>query len=357
MNLKYIVLLGLTLNMFVLSCENDDGGDDFVEVPERDRAEVYAEDIAEIEEFLSSHTVNQEAFTANSTYSDTSVTPAINTQNDSFDIEFEKITSSTSQISMMDMLNNGDDEPRLRFKMVEDNTGQEYKLYYLVFREGLGSALHPLDEAVTTYDGTAFVSDDNDDTIEGDVFDSSPVPVAFNLTALGTIPGVVQGFREGLIQFKTSVDFSELGNGDVVYHNYGIGAIFIPSGLAYFSSKVGIVNEYEPIMFKIGLVDRISTDYDFDNVPSHLEDLDSDNDGFNDDSDGDAISNFLDVDDDGDGVLTIDEDLEDTDLTIDSDGDGDPTNDRNGDGNPLNDDTDGDGIPNYLDADTTLTRL
>ncbi len=50
------------------------------------------------------------------------------------------------------------------------------------------------------------------------------------------------------------------------------------------------------------------------------------------DTDGDGTPNYLDRDDDGDGILTINEDV---------DGDGDPTND----------DTDGDTIPNYLDED------
>ena len=50
------------------------------------------------------------------------------------------------------------------------------------------------------------------------------------------------------------------------------------------------------------------------------------------DTDLDGIPNYIDSDDDGDGILTKNED---------PDGDGDPTND----------DTDGDGTPNYLDED------
>jgi len=50
------------------------------------------------------------------------------------------------------------------------------------------------------------------------------------------------------------------------------------------------------------------------------------------DTDGDGILNFLDTDDDGDMVLTIDEDI-----------------DKNG--TSINDDTDHDGKPNYLDID------
>lgn len=64
---------------------------------------------------------------------------------------------------------------------------------------------------------------------------------------------------------------------------------------------------------------------DEDKVPTEIEGtiLDTDNDGY---------PNYIDIDDDGDNIATLDEDL---------DGDGDPTND----------DTDNDGIPNYLDTD------
>jgi hypothetical protein len=54
-----------------------------------------------------------------------------------------------------------------------------------------------------------------------------------------------------------------------------------------------------------------------------------------DDTDNDGIPNFLDSDDDGDGILTKNE------LNLDSSG------------NPIlpHPDCDGDGIPDYLDAD------
>lgn len=78
---------------------------------------------------------------------------------------------------------------------------------------------------------------------------------------------------------------------------------------------------------------------DNDGVPAESEDINGNGDLYDDDTDGDGLPNFLDVDDDGDNVLTV------TELT-DFD-----TNDD--DNNPLTDpeDTDGDGIPNYLDND------
>ncbi|RAJ16759.1 gliding motility-associated C-terminal domain-containing protein, partial [Olleya aquimaris] len=81
----------------------------------------------------------------------------------------------------------------------------------------------------------------------------------------------------------------------------------------------------------------LAGDCDFDNVPNGVEFPFGD-------TDGDGNPNWLDPDDDGDGVDTINEDYGDVDV---SDGEVDPT----GDDDPTNDDTDGDGIPDYLDTD------
>ena len=48
-------------------------------------------------------------------------------------------------------------------------------------------------------------------------------------------------------------------------------------------------------------------DHDSDGIPSYLEDVDNDIDLSNDDTDGNGLADFVDVDDDGDGVLTNDE--------------------------------------------------
>ena len=351
MKLSKITILSLAFVTSFYACKKDD--DTTPVVPERDRAEVYAEDLAEIENFLETHYYNYEEFLNNDIYSDTSTNPVSNTQNDTFEIKYFEITDSTppNTQSLMDLLDN---DPMvtsnvLKFKYVKDFTGLEYKLYYLIVREGLGETLHGLDRAIVSYRGI---------TIDETLFDSSVSPVNFNLTQISTSPGVVQGFRESLVEFRTAQSFTENNSdGTTVYHNHGIGASFIPSGLGYFSGFISnILSGYNPLLFKFNLIGRNDTDYDFDNIPSYLEDLNNNGDGFDDDTDGDTVNNFFDNDDDGDGVLTRDEDLEDTDLNFDSDGDGDPTNDRNGDGNPLNDDTDGDGIPNYLDFDTAISR-
>lgn len=111
----------------------------------------------------------------------------------------------------------------------------------------------------------------------------------------------------------------------------------------------------------------IETKDDNDGIDAVNEDINGDGNYDNDDSDKDGIPDYLDIDDDNDGVLTEKEisrdsngNLIDTDgdgkpnyRDNDDDGDGTPTNyeDIDGDGNLDNDDTDGDGIPNYLDSD------
>ena len=110
-------------------------------------------------------------------------------------------------------------------------------------------------------------------------------------------------------------------------------------------------------------------DFDGDGTPDYL-DTDDDNDGLltiNEglkDTDRDGTPDYHDTDDDGDGVATLFE-LDASGNPLDTDGDGiiDPLDsdddgdgllttleDINGNGDPRDDDTDNDGIPNYLES-------
>jgi hypothetical protein len=79
-------------------------------------------------------------------------------------------------------------------------------------------------------------------------------------------------------------------------------------------------------------------DDDGDDILTVDEDINNDNDPVNDDTDGDGTPNYLDPDDDGDGILTPDDNcpLVDNPDQADSDGDGagDACTDRDGDGLP-----------------------
>ncbi len=295
MKIKNYLLILLTLVLGFNSCKKDD---DVTITPPRDRSEQYLVDIDSIEEFLSTHFYNYEEF-------------QLDPNSSTFQIEFDTVAGTNSdKIPLID---------QVEYKLVSDAEEVEYKLYYLKVREGLGDTPTFGDSTYVRYVGTL---------IDQSIFDSSPLPIWFQL------PSVVQGFREGVIEFNGATGFTENPDGTFVYENYGIGAIFLPSGLGYYNSPVAGTTAYAPLIFKFDMLAVNEADQDGDGVLNIYEDLDGDRSLYSDDTDEDFIPDFLDPDDDGDNTLTKYEDL-------------------NGDGDPRNDDSDGDGIPNYLDKDST----
>ena len=318
----YIFLIAILLLGFSCGDDDDDG---VIEVPEADRTEQQVIDNDSLVTFLQSHYVDASLLTNNSTI-------------------------LLNEIEINQLPDDGElpnpNQNSLLIDMVETLTTTyfdvEYEYYILKINQG-GSENSPnfSDKVRVSYEGTLM-----DDT----VFDSSSTPVDFDLTS------TIAGWGRVLPEYNNAEDFEINSDGTVTYNNPGIGIMFLPSGVGYYSAAAGSVPVYSNLIFKFKVFQSEVNDHDFDNVPSHLEDLNGDYDLTNDDTDEDTFADFVDSDDDNDGTLTIDEDLEpDSDLTVDRDGDGDPTNDI-GDGDPTNDDTDGDGIPNYLDPDDTASR-
>ncbi len=323
MKLKLNIIL-ISILFVGFSC-GDDGANNVIEVPEADRTEQQVIDNDSLVGYLQTHYVNESIL--------------INNQSILFN-DFE-INELPEDGNLPDP-----DQNTLLIDLVETFTTTyfdvEYEYYILKVNQG-GSDNSPnfSDKVRVSYEGTL---------MDNTVFDSSITPVDFDLTS------TIAGWGRVLPEFNNAEDFIINSDGTVTYNNPGIGIMFLPSGLGYYSAAAGSVPLYSNLIFKFKIYQSEFNDHDFDNVPSHLEDLDGDFDLTDDNSDDDSFADFVDGDDDNDGTLTIDEDLEpDTDLTLDRDGDGDPTNDI-GDGDPTNDDTDGDGIPNYLDPDDTASR-
>ena len=323
MKLKLYILL-ISILFVGLSC-GDDGEDNVIQVPEADRTEQQVIDNDSLVGYLQTHYVNELILINN---------PSI----------------LFNDIEINELPEDGDlpdpDQNSLLIDLVETFTTTyfdvEYDYYVLKVNQG-GSDISPnfSDKVRVSYEGIL---------MDNTVFDSSISPADFDLTS------TIAGWGRVLPEFNNAEDFIINSDGTVTYNNPGIGIMFIPSGLGYYSASAGSVPVYSNLIFKFKIYQSEFNDHDFDNVPSHLEDLDGDYNLTDDNTDDDSFANFVDGDDDNDGTLTIDEDLEpDTDLTVDRDGDGDPTNDI-GDGDPTNDDTDGDGIPNYLDPDDTASR-
>ena len=269
----------LALIAIIYSCNNDD--DNIITVEERDRTEQQAADRDSLLAYLSTHYYNSSFLEAdtNRKYSDIIIT--------------ELIT--------------GDEVPegnRLLIDAVETHTinylDVEYEYYILRLNQGGGNAPRFTDAVRVRYEGVSVES--------GETFDIISTPEDFSLTtSIGL--GVIKGWELIMPQFNSAIvptDGYNVIEGIVQYDNFGLGVMFIPSGLAYYSGA-NTGSSYDNLIFKFELLQVEQADHEGDGIPSYLEDLDGDNDVFNEDTDDDGFANFIDVDDDGDGVLTVDE--------------------------------------------------
>lgn len=324
MKLKNVYFLLLSL-ILVGSCKKDDDND-IVTVPPRLLSEVVVEDDAAILAFLSTHTFNYEEFRSPPADFD-------------FKIVFDTIAGENEgKTSILNINNENIPGMELITETIsvassefgrDDDEVIEHNLYVLVARQGTVEGKPTIGDYVSLrYEGTL---------LDGTKFDaSSEQPVRFNLS------NVVRGFGNGVEYFQTGTGPMDNGDGTVSYDGYGIGALFIPSGLGYFSSAQGtVITAYTPLIFKIDAFSfEKDTDFDGDGIPSILEDLNNDGNLNNDNTDDETepftiyLANYNDTDDDGDGIPTIDE------IELDTNG------------NFVGFlDTDGDGIYDHLDND------
>ncbi|MAP79526.1 MAG: hypothetical protein CL526_00415 [Aequorivita sp.] len=300
--MKYTFVLLFVAIVATVSCEknNDDGPDP---TPPRDRGEEAIRAQAEIEAFLETHFYNYEDFQADP---------------ENFKIKFDTIAgdnaSKTPLMQQVDFLEVADvEEPSVI-----------YKLYYLKVREGGGEFPHFSDNTFNTYEGRL---------MNLDLFDSSVIPVKFNLVDAPPARGIIRGLQQAIIQFRGAANVIENPDGTLTFEDFGIGAVFIPSGLAYYNypPATGGLNAYDQLIFSFELFESEIADHDGDGIPSYMEDLNGNGILLDDDTDGDGTPNYLDDDDDNDGRLTKFE------IEIDADG------------NITFPDTNGNGTPDYLD--------
>ena len=287
MNNFFKTILLLTLCVIVISCNKSDGGSS---VPLRDYTEQYNTDIANIEEFLHTYyveIVNHPGFS------------------DDQDVTFTKIPTDGTQTAIWDMPN-----------LVKDFTVEQndivYKVYYLKQTEGVGESPCNVDDVLTSYKGQYLFrineTIDNVDVsnLKINTFESTPNPQNF-LSLITTI----KGWSEIFPKFKAGT-YTSNGDGTVSYNGFGAGVMFLPSALGYYGSSISSIPAYSPLIFNIKLYEVRRNDQDADGIDSYLEDINGDGyvrvlgeDVLNpDDTDGDGIPDFLDIDDDGDQVST-----------------------------------------------------
>ena len=262
--------------------------------PLRDYAVQYAQDLADIEEFLKTH------------YMTVVNNPGSPTDQN---VTYTLIPAGGTQVSIWDQT-----QYPLQTHLValHDIT---YKIYYLRLRQGTGpNSKSPcsVDQVLAGYrgeyifDAAETVGGVEVKTIKSFFFEESINPESFfNLTSVG------RGWSGILPKFTTG---SYVGNpdGTLSYLNFGAGVMFLPSGVAYYNQAQGGIPAYSPLIFSVKLFEINRTDLDNDGIESYLED--KNNDGYlrilpkgvvnPDDTDGDEIPDYIDSDDDNDFFTT-----------------------------------------------------
>jgi len=315
--MKYRILVSLIFVAVVFSCKKDDNG--VVEVPPSLLSDVAPEDDATIKEYLNTHFYNYEDF---------------ETEPDGFDHKIVIDTLAGDNAGKRSLM---EDAQSIKIKVSSDylalSAGEEdieHTLYYIVVREGGGGSPTFADSTLVRYQGSL---------LNGTLFDESQDFVWQEL------PNTVRGYGNGVAMLNAGTEDQIVENPDGTYDisNSGFGILVIPSGLGYFNNPgSSLIPRYSPLVFKIELGLYVQdTDRDGDGVPSIEEDLNGngylfdDNTDYDDESRFARLANFNDADDDGDGVSTRKE-----------------ISDDNGNIIKPYPDKDGDGVPDYLDPDT-----
>ncbi len=289
-------LLLLTLFLTVWSCSKNNDNLDAISVDPIDQAVQTKIDDAAIVDFLETHFYNSEDF-----------------ENPSPDFNFDIIIDTIA----------GDNAAKTPLiNQVEKKTTTinevDFDYYILKINEGFGNRPHFIDSTLVNFRGSL---------LNNDVFDSSVNPIWFDLAT------VVDGFRLALMEFKSAESSSINPDGTSTFTNFGVGAIFFPSGMGFANIPQPNIPANSPLVFRIKLFASLEADHDLDGIPSWMEDLNDNQNPNDDDTDDDNFPNFLDTNDDADLILTINE------ITI------------NPDGTITFTDCDADGIPDYLDKD------
>ena len=274
MNYKYNILFICTLIISIISCSPDDENDTFVSVPENDRTEQQVKDKDSLLGYLNSHYYNSTEVNAlaNPTIADVVITELVEGETLPSDATLLMAAVETKTTTYADV---------------------EYDYYILKINQGTTTAQPPrfCDKVRVKYAGSL---------LDGEEFEVKSTPIDFDLA--GLIPGwgrVMPEFNPGT--FTTNSD------GTVSYEGYGMGVMFLPSGLGYYAVYQNSIPMYSNLVFKFELLQTETSDHDSDNIPTYMEVVEADYDLYGKDTDEDLVVDFIDADDDGDGTATSDE--------------------------------------------------
>lgn len=314
--MRYGILVFICFAVTFISCKKDDDGG-VVTIPPSLLSDVAPEDDETIREFLNTHFYNYEDFDAPPVGFDYKIViDTIAGENADKRPLIEDATAITLNVSSSHLA------------LGEDEEDIPHTYYFIQVREGEGGSPTYADSTLVRYQGSA---------LDGTLFDESQDFVWQEL------PSTYRGYGDGISNLKAGTSDQVVENPDGTYQvtNSGLGIIVMPSGLAAFNRSVGAAGTYAPILFKVELGLFVEdTDSDNDGIPSIQEDLNGNRYLRDDNTNADEerfnpSPNYLDPDDDGDGVSTRNEISGENGVII----------------FPYPD-SDGDGTPDYLDPDT-----
>ncbi len=298
MNNIFKILSVFVICVVVASCSKSSNND--VE-PLRDYTEQYTADLALINTYIDTHYITRDA---------------------DYNVTFDTLLPTGGHSSIRT-----DPAFQLKDTLVAQD-GIHYKVYFIKFREGTKDRPTQVDSVHVAYKGI--------NLLKSATFDQAITPTWFKLQE------VIKGWSHIIPNFHTGTYTPGTGGNGTTFDNFGAGVMFLPSGLAYYSSAAGTIPAYSPIIFSFKLYELRYRDHDGDGILSKDErrlsplvnanvrwkenplgndyngdgsiDIsstlyDSDGDGVVDspesyDIDGDGYVNMYDIDDDGDHVLT-----------------------------------------------------
>ena len=246
-----------SFSIFDFNCNEDEN--ETTSIPPRDRAEQQASDLDTLQNYFNTHYYNSGELNALTTY------PALE------NIVISKLEEGDSQPPNTTMLSNA------VVQKTTTNNDVSYEYYILTIEQGLGESPHFTHQVRVGKIGT---------TIDGNEFDRSVSPTDLDLVY------TITGWNKVLPQFNTASAFATNNDGTVTFENYGIGLMFLPSGLAYFNNAVSGIPSYSCLIFKFELYQYKVMDHDNDYIPTYMEDIDGDLNILKDNTDSDNFNNF-----------------------------------------------------------------
>tara|TARA_B110000483_G_scaffold89694_1_gene110767 strand:- start:690 stop:1712 length:1023 start_codon:yes stop_codon:yes gene_type:complete len=272
MNYKFNLFLIFSLILMLSSCEENENA--ITQVPANDRTEQQVIDNDSLLMYLSTHYYNSSLVNS--------------------------LTNPTMDELVISELLDGETLPTNALLLIDGVETKsttyldvEYVFYILKIKQGEGVYSPRFTDLIrVSYNGSL---------TDGSVFSESVFQQGIDLTT------VIQGWNRVFPEFNVSNSFTSNIDGTVGFQGYGMGVMFLPSGLGYFSTYNSGIPLYSNLIFKFELLQAESKDHDSDNIPSHMEVSESNEFDLLIDTDEDLFLNYLDSDDDGDGTSTSNE--------------------------------------------------